>query len=305
MSPREAVARHWDALASLADYVALTKPRVTAMMLYTTAVGYWLGWPEGQSGMASPDPGGLIRTLLGTSLVGGGTLALNMYLERDLDARMSRTRRRPVPDGRIAPTEALAFGGALTAAGLLYLMLAVNAVCAMVTALTVVTYLFVYTPMKRHSALCTVAGAFPGALPPLTGWTAAGGALDVQAAVIFGILFFWQLPHALAIAHLYREDYQRAGIKLLPTEDPHGGSTGRQAVVQAVALLSVGLLPALTGLAGPIYFSVALLMGSWILVRSARLAVTSSQLDARRLLMATYLYVPIVFTTMALSRAAG
>lgn len=301
MSGPLAVARQAEAAATWGDYLALTKPRVTAMMLYTTAIGYWVGWPAASDG---PDLGRLLRTLAGTALVGGGTLALNMYLERDLDARMSRTMRRPIPDGRVTPLEALAFGGGLTAAGLLYLMLAVNATSALVTALTVVTYLFVYTPMKRRSALCTVAGAFPGALPPLTGWTAAGGALDASAAVLFGILFFWQLPHALAIAQLYRDDYRRAGIKLLPTEDPHGGSTGRQAVAQAFALLSVGLLPTLIGMAGWIYFLVALVMGGWILLRAVRLAASDAPLQARRLLVATYVYVPVVFTAMALSKWA-
>jgi protoheme IX farnesyltransferase len=301
VSGRLAVAKPAETVASWGDYLALTKPRVTAMMLYTTAIGYWLGWP---AAAGSPDLARLLRTLIGTALVGGGTLALNMYLERDLDARMSRTRRRPIPEGRVTPIEALAFGGALAAAGLLYLMLAVNAISALVTALTVVTYLFVYTPMKRRSALCTVAGAFPGALPPLTGWTAAGGALDASAAVLFGILFFWQLPHALAIAQLYRDDYQRAGIKLLPTEDPHGGSTGRQALAQAFALLSVGLLPTLIGLAGWLYFLAALAMGGYVLIHAARLARDGTPLQARRLLVATYLYVPVIFTAMALGKGA-
>ena len=215
---------------------------------------------------------------------------------------MERTRRRPLPDGRLQPIEALAFGAALTTAGLLYLVLAVNTLCAAVTAATVLSYLFAYTPMKRLSALCTVVGAVPGALPPVTGWAAATGHLGVGAAILFGIMFFWQLPHSLAIAWIYRDDYERAGTRLLPTVEPDGKSTIRQIVVNAMALLAVGLLPTLVGLAGWAYFLVAFAMGAWMLGDALRAARAGSSKGARRLLHTTFFYVPIVLVVMALDR---
>lgn len=274
------------------DFLALAKPRVVLLILVTTFAGF---------AMASVGPldfALLARTLIGTALVAGGTLALNQYMERDVDAHMRRTHKRPLPGGRMPPVEALAFGSALTCAGLLYLTFGVNPVSGMVTALTVLSYLFVYTPLKTRTALCTVAGAFPGALPPITGWTAAGGQLDIGAAVLFGILFFWQLPHSLAIAHLYREDYDRAGVRLLPTVDPAGGSTGRHTVVNCMALLSVGLLPTLVGMAGWAYFFCALALGCWMLRFGISLALSGDAARARRLLLATYLYIPVVLLVM-------
>jgi protoheme IX farnesyltransferase len=274
------------------DFLALAKPRVVLLILVTTFAGF---------AMASVGPldfALLARTLIGTALVAGGTLALNQYMERDVDAHMRRTHKRPLPGGRMPPVEALAFGSALTCAGLLYLTFGVNPVSGMVTALTVLSYLFVYTPLKTRTALCTVAGAFPGALPPITGWTAAGGQLDIGAAVLFGILFFWQLPHSLAIAHLYREDYDRAGVRLLPTVDPAGGSTGRHTVVNCMALLSVGLLPTLVGMAGWAYFFCALALGCWMLRFGISLALSGDAACARRLLLATYLYIPVVLLVM-------
>ena len=281
----------WSPLAVL-DFFALAKPRVVLLILVTTFAGF---------AMASRGPldfALLARTLIGTALVAGGTLALNQYMERDVDAHMRRTHNRPLPGGRMQPVEALAFGSALTCAGLLYLTFGVNPVSGMVTAITVLSYLFVYTPLKTHTALCTVAGAFPGALPPITGWTAAGGQLDIGAAVLFGILFFWQLPHSLAIAHLYREDYDRAGVRLLPTVDPAGGSTGRHTVVNCMALLSVGLLPTLVGMAGWAYFFCALALGCWMLRHGISLALSGDAACARRLLLATYLYIPVVLLVM-------
>ena len=277
------------------DFLALAKPRVVLLILVTTFAGFAMA--SGGS-LGSIDVALLARTLIGTALVAGGTLALNQYMERDVDAHMKRTLKRPLPDGRMQPVEALAFGSALTCAGLLYLTLGVNPVSGMVTALTVLTYLFVYTPLKTRTALCTVAGAFPGALPPITGWTAAGGQIDIGAAVLFGILFFWQLPHSLAIAQLYREDYTRAGVRLLPTVDPAGGSTGRHTVVNCMALLSVGLLPTLVGMAGWTYFFCALALGCWMLRFGISLALSSETVRARRLLLATYLYIPVVLLVM-------
>ena len=295
------VSRQGLALAGLADYIALTKPRVVVMILLTTIVGFWMASPGELAGI---DLGLLALTLAGTALAGGGTLALNQYLEQEADGLMTRTSGRPLPSGRMMPLEALAFGGALTCTGLLILSLLVSAVSGLVTALTVISYLFLYTPLKRRSALCTVVGAFPGALPPVTGWVAAGGALDAGAAALFGILFFWQLPHSLAIAQLYREDYQRAGMKLLPTVDEGGGSTGRQVVLNCLTLLAAGALPAALGIAGPLYLAAAMAMGLWLLVEGAGLALTGTASSARRLLRATFLYIPVVLLAMAADKVA-
>ena len=195
-------------------FAELGKPRVVVMVLITTFVGFYLG----SQGLT--DYLRLLPTLIGTALAAAGTLALNQYIERDVDAKMQRTRQRPLPDGRLQPYDALAFGVATTLAGLVYLALAVNALSAAVTAFTTVSYLFFYTPLKRHTPLCSIVGAVPGALPPLTGWTAARGAFGVEAWILFAILFLWQLPHSLAIARLYRDDYARAGIRLLPVVEP-------------------------------------------------------------------------------------
>ncbi len=283
-------------MSRAADYVSLTKPRVLMMILLATTVGFVM------ASASAPDLLLLAHTLVGTALVAAGTLALNQYLEQEVDARMRRTRDRPLPAGRMLPLEALVFGGGLTCAGLPYLTFLVNPVSSLVTALTVIGYLFLYTPLKTRSALCTVAGAFPGALPPVTGWTAAGGDLGIGAAALFGILFFWQLPHSLAIAHIYRDDYEQAGVRLLPTVDRDGGSTGRQVALNSLALLAAGMLPTVIGLAGWVYLLVASLLGGWMLAQGMALALSRSTRDARRLLLASYLYVPIALGTMALDK---
>jgi len=281
----------------VADLVALTKPRVVAMVLLTTLLGYHLG-----AKAAELDYLRLLATLVGTALAAGGTLALNQYLERDLDARMQRTRGRPLPDGRLAPLEALAFGTVLTLAGLAYLALSVGSLPAIVTAATSVTYLFAYTPLKPRSSLCSVVGAVPGALPPLTGWAAASGDLGFGGCVLFAIMFLWQIPHALAIGRLYREDYAQAGIKLLPVVEPDGASTARQIVNNSLALIAVALLPTLIGLTGAVYLVVALALGLMLLAASLRLARSGAAADARRLLVATLLYLPFLLLTMAVDK---
>jgi protoheme IX farnesyltransferase len=243
-----------------------------------------------------------MNTLIGTALAAGGTLALNQYLERDVDARMDRTRRRPLPDGRIGPEEALVFGAAVTAAGLVWLALAANPLSALVTAGVVVSYLFAYTPLKRRSAICTIVGAIPGALPPVAGWAAASGRLGLGAGILFGIMFFWQLPHSLAIAILYRHDYEKAGMKLLPVVEPDGRSTARQIVIHGAALMAAGLLPYVAGLAGGFYFAIAFVMGAWMLAASVRSAWTRALPEARRLLYTSFVYVPVVLIAMAMDR---
>jgi protoheme IX farnesyltransferase len=277
-----------------ADFLALCKPRVVAMVLVTTVVGYYLGAPA-----APLDYLRLLATLTGTALAAGGTLALNQFMERDLDARMQRTRERPLPDGRLAPLDALVFGALLTAAGVLYLALTVGSLTALITAATTATYLFAYTPLKPRTAFCSVVGAVPGALPPLTGWAAACGALGPGAWVLFAIMFLWQIPHALAVARLYRDDYARAGIRLLPVIEPDGASTGRQIVSNSLALLVVGLMPTIIGLTGVVYFFVSLALGCGLLAASVRLARSAAPPDARRLLLASLIYLPLLLITMA------
>jgi protoheme IX farnesyltransferase len=284
------------AATAASDYLELTKPRIVTLILVTTTAGFFMGSAR------TPDLLLLMHTLAGTGLAAAGALALNQYFEREADGRMARTKRRPLPDGRLQPIEALAFGAALTTLGLVYLVLASGAPGAAVTAATVISYLFAYTPMKSRSALCTVVGAVPGALPPVIGWAAATGHLGVGAMILFGIMFFWQLPHSLAIAWIYREDYERAGTRLLPTVEPDGGSTARQIVVNALALLGVGLLPTLVGLAGWTYFLVALAMGTWMLADALRAGLAGTIDGARRLLHTTFYYVPIVLVVMALDR---
>ena len=280
----------------LADYVSLTKPGVVAMVLITTFVGYHLG-ADG-----ALDPLRVLDTLIATALAAGGTLALNQYLERDLDGLMARTRLRPLPDGRLRPVEALTFGGGLLLLGLAWLALRVGWLPALVTTATAVTYLLVYTPLKPVTSLCSLAGAVPGALPPVAGWAAARGTLDVEAWVLFGIMFLWQIPHSLAIGRMYRDDYARAGIRVLPVVDGDGRSTGAQVVGNCLALLPVALLPTLIGLAGPVYFLVALVLGLGFLWSAIGLARTRSVADARRLLFASLIYLPVLLGVLALDK---
>ena len=278
------------------DFLELTKPRVSLMVLVTMFVGFYLGSEHGAGYLR------LIETLIGTALAAGGTLALNQFLERRADALMARTRHRPLPDGRMQPTEALLFGVGLTAAGLLILALTVNALSALVTASIVGSYLFIYTPLKQRSSLCGMVGAVPGALPPVIGWTAATGGLSIEAWVLFAIMFFWQIPHTLAIARLYRDDFAKAGIQFLPVIESDGWTTGRQIITHSLALLVVSLLPTLLGLAGTVYFLAALLLGSGFLWYGIGLAISQSLAAARRLLLASLIYLPLLLVVMALDR---
>jgi protoheme IX farnesyltransferase len=278
------------------DLVALTKPRVVVMVLVTTVVGYYAGLA------GTPDYVRMVHLLVGTLLAAGGTLALNQYLERDVDALMARTRTRPLPDGRLAPLEALLFGAAITVVGLLYLAALVNTLAAAITVATVVLYLFAYTPLKLRTPFCTIVGAIPGALPPVTGWVAARDDLGLGAWVLFSILFLWQLPHTLAIGRLYRDDYARAGVQVLPVVDPEGTSTERQIVTGSLALLAVSLLPTLIGLTGPIYFVGALAAGSALAALGALQAVTPSSVSARRVLFGSLLYLPVVLALLAFDK---
>ena len=280
----------------VSDLVALTKPRVVIMVLVTTLVGYDAGLT------GSPDYVRVLHLLIGTLLAAGGTLALNQYWERGLDARMDRTRARPLPDGRLQPLEALLFGAALTMLGVAYLAALVGVVVALITAATAILYLFVYTPLKLRTALCTLVGAVPGALPPVTGWVAARDDVTTGAWVLFAILFLWQLPHTLAIARLYREDYARAGVRVLPVVDRDGASTERQIVVASVGLLAVSLLPTVIGWTGPIYLAGALALGLAFAAAGVGQALAPSARSARRVLLVSLLYLPLLLGLLAFDR---
>ena len=244
----------------------------------------------------------MIHLLIGSLLAAGGTLALNQYRERDLDARMDRTRARPLPAGRLQPLEAWLFGVALTLLGTAYLAALVNPLVALVTLATTILYLFAYTPLKRRTPLCTLVGAVAGALPPVAGWAAARGDVAPGAWVLFAILFLWQLPHTLAIARLYRDDYARAGVRVLPVVDPDGASTERQVVLACVALVSVSLLPAVAGWTGPIYLAGALVLGLAFSAVGVEQALVPSPRAARHVLLASLIYLPLLLGLMAFDR---
>ncbi len=283
----------------LADYLALTKPRVTTLVLVTTAVGFYLGSGTGFDLVL------LLKTLIGTALVAAGTSALNMYVERHEDGLMLRTRQRPLPAGRIEPRHALTFAVVLAVAGILLLMIMVNRLTAGLAALTLLSYVFLYTPLKKTSSLSTLVGAIPGALPPLGGWVAAAGSISAGGITLFAILFFWQLPHTLAIATIYRDDYARGGFPLLPVIDPEGGSTRRQMVLQSIVLLPLTLVPTLLGLAGTIYFFGALILSLSLLGVATHAAVVATPRTARRLLLASVIYLPLLLGLMAVDRVPG
>jgi protoheme IX farnesyltransferase len=286
------------AASCLGDYLQLTKPRVTTLVVTTTAVGFVVG-SRGRLDLAL-----LMSTIVGTLLVAAGTSAFNQYIEREEDGRMLRTRSRPLPAGRLAPLPAFLFALAASTAGLLHLLIAVNPLTALVAALTLSIYLFAYTPLKRISSLCTLVGAIPGALPALMGWTASQGEIGAGGLALFAILFVWQVPHSLAIAWMYREDYARGGFALLPVVDPEGGSTGRQIVTHSLVLLPVSLVPTVLGIAGPLYFYGTLLLGLALIAVALPIALDRTTRAARRMLLASVIYLPILLGLMALDRIA-
>ena len=278
------------------DFLALTKPRLNLLVLITTLGGLYLAAPDGVH------PVLLFHTIVGTALVAGGAAALNQVWERDTDGLMRRTRMRPVPAGRLQALESTRFGLLLSAAGLVQLAVGVNLIAAAVAAATLVSYVLVYTPLKRRTWHSTLVGAFPGALPPVIGAVAATGELSLTALALFGIVFFWQIPHFLAIAWLYREDYARAGLPLLPVVEPDGRSTGRQAVIYAAALVPASLAPAAVGLAGPAYLAAAAALGAGLLVLSARFARERSTPSARKLFFASIAYLPALWAMLVADR---
>lgn len=282
--------------ARVSDFVELTKPRITFLVLVTTAVGYALGVDS------SFQPGVFLALLVGTALVSGGASALNQWAERDADALMRRTSSRPLPSGRLAPADALAFGIAISLVGLALLATAVGGLTAMLALASLASYVFVYTPLKRTTPLCTLVGAVPGAIPPMMGWAAARGTLDREAWALFAVLFLWQLPHFLAIAWIHREDYGRAGFPMLPVSDPGGSATARQTVAYAAALVPVTLLAGAFAAAGEGYLWSALALGLVFLGCTVVFAVQRSVRAARWVFLASVLYLPVLLGLMVLDR---
>jgi len=282
--------------SAASDFLELTKPRITLMVVVTALVGFVMG-----SGAAVSTPG-LLAVALGVALVASGASTLNMVLERDTDALMRRTRERPLPTSRLQPGEALAFGLLLTAAGLAGLYWLTGPVSAAVAFATWASYVFVYTPLKRRTSLSTLVGAVPGALPPVIGWAAARGVLEPQALVLFVILFLWQIPHFLAIAWLYRDDYERGGLPMLPVVDKQGGLTGRQAVAHSFALLLVSLVPTAAAMAGRTYAVGAVILGAGLLACALRLAILRTVPAARQLFLASVVYLTALCTLLLVDR---
>jgi len=275
-------------------FVELVKPRIVSMVLVTTCLGYFLGARGTHSWLL------LLVTLLGVGCSAGGSAVLNNYLERDVDSKMSRTRHRALPAGLVEPAHALAFGVCLVLAGSLTLVRWVNLLTGFLVLLAAFLYVLVYTPMKRWSWINTTLGAIPGAIPPLCGWAAASGRLDVGAWVLFAILFAWQHPHFYSIAWMFKDDYRAAGLKMLPVVDPDGVSTFRQTVAYSVALIGASLLPTVIGMTGQFYFYGALLIGLTMLGAAVCFARQHGAADARRLLRASILYLPLLLLLIAL-----
>jgi protoheme IX farnesyltransferase len=279
----------------LGAFLALTKPRIAAMVLVTVATGFLLG------ARGASLPSALLLTMVGTGLVAGGASALNQVLEQSRDRKMRRTANRPLPAGRLSSAEAAIFAATIAILGLFVLVTAANLVAATVALSTLLLYVFVYTPLKPVTTLNTAVGAIAGALPPVIGWAAATGSLGTEALALFLILFLWQFPHFLAIAWLFREDYARGGHRMLPAVDPSGSVTGRQAALHALVLVPVGLLPTVVGLAGIYYFAGALVLGLFYLAASVQFWTNVSDSTARLLLRASILYLPGILALLLLN----
>ena len=278
------------------DYLELTKPRITILILICTAVGYSFGCrPSFRLLM-------LVHVLLGTALMASGTSALNQWYEVESDSRMHRTRERPIPAGRIKPNQGFVFGVLLSTAGFAELWFGTNALSAALGLFTLLSYLFVYTPLKRRSPACTTVGALPGAMPPLIGYAAASGRLDMGAIALFLILLVWQFPHFYAIAWMYREDYARGGIRMLPVIEPDGDSTARRILACSVLLIPISLMPRLLGMTGSIYATTAVAIGLGLLFFGVRLGRERTFARARHVLLASVFYLPALLAVMVLDR---
>jgi protoheme IX farnesyltransferase len=284
---------------ALSDYWALTKPEINFLIAFTAAAGFW---------MAAPDPisdfpwASLFHAILGTVLVSSGAATLNQLIESRFDVQMRRTARRPVASGRIAPISAQWFGIVLSVVGAIYLAIATTPLASVLSILTLLGYLFVYTPLKRKTPLCTLIGAIPGAMPPLIGWAAVGGHLAADAWVLFAIVFLWQFPHFMSIAWMYREDYTRAGYLVLPAGDRKENFVTWQSLLPTLGLFVAAIAPALSGQSGIVYFVGALILGGIFLYYSGRFAIQRSVICARQLLFASILYLPVLFVLLALGK---
>jgi protoheme IX farnesyltransferase len=278
------------------EFIRLTKPRITWLILMSTGVGYFFGLHGGWHWMA------LLHTMLGTGLLASGTATLNQWYEREADRLMRRTAGRPLPQGKMTPAHALAFGAALSVAGFLDLWLGVNLLAAAIGAFTLASYLFVYTPMKQRTWWSTTVGAVPGAMPPVIGYAAAAGTLRAEAWVLFAILFLWQFPHFYSIAWMYKDDYARAGIRMLPVVEPDCRSTARQIVLFGIALIPASLIPGMLGMSGRIYLAGALMLGLWFLYAGVRVAMERTIVRARGVLLTSVVYLPLIYGLMLLDR---
>jgi protoheme IX farnesyltransferase len=281
---------------AMRDYLELTKPRITALILICTAVGFSFGC------RTSFHLWTLVHVLLGTALMASGTSALNQWYESDSDARMRRTRERPIPAGRMKRTHGFVFGLLLSTAGFTELWFGTNALAAALGLFTLLSYMFVYTPLKKHSPACTTVGALPGAMPPLIGYAAASGGLDAGALALFLILFIWQFPHFYAIAWMYREDYARGGIRMLPVIEPDGESTAGRIVVCSILLIPISVVPRLLGMTGTIYSATAIAAGLGLLYFGVRLGHERTFARARHVLLASVLYLPLLLAVMVIDR---
>jgi heme o synthase len=273
----------------LREYFQLTKPRITLLIVISTAVGYCFGAAHAFSLVT------LFHALLGTAFMAAGSATLNQWYERDTDSKMKRTRKRPIPAGTIEARHALYFGVAVSVLGAIELWIFTNSLAAALGVITTVGYLFIYTPLKRIGPICTTFGAIPGAMPPLIGFAAASGHLSIEAWILFGILFLWQFPHFHAIAWMYRADYERAGIKMLAVVQPDGKAMSRQILVTLVLLIPVTLAPTFLHMAGKVYFAAALLLGMAFLYFGVQICMEQTHLRARRLLLASVIYIPLLF----------
>ncbi len=285
--------------STMSDYWALTKPEVNFLILITTVAGFYLAPTAGLSGLRILP---VIHMLLGTLLVAGGTGTLNQFLERSFDAQMRRTARRPLASGRLNASHVLWFGVSLSLVGTVYLALAVNVLTSLLAVVTLLSYLFLYTPLKRKTPLCTLIGAFPGAVPPLLGWAAARGRLDPTAWVLYAMVFLWQFPHFMAIAWMYREDYSRAGYQVLPAGKRRDRFIVWQSFLVSLALIPISLIPAINGESALVYSAGSLILGSIFLYHSARFAFRRSNVAARQLLAASIIYLPAVFALLVLDK---
>ncbi|MEW5975270.1 MAG: heme o synthase [Acidobacteriota bacterium] len=295
-SPASMSVRPPGAPSRLLDYISLTKPEVTFLVLIATALGCVMG------SRGAVDLILMLNAVFGTALLAAGTATLNHYLEREHDGKMRRTAGRPLPAGRLTAPQVFWFGILLSLGGVVYLIWSVNLLTSLIGALTLLSYLLVYTPLKRKTTLCTLIGAFPGAAPVLMGWSAVREGLSLEAWVLYSILFVWQFPHFLAIAWMYREDYARAGMLMLPRNDGNGRLTFRQILLFAFVLVPLSLLPVLLKMTGLIYLIAALVLGSIFFFYAYRAAVLRTKLQAKVLLHASVLYLPLMYAVMVLDR---